>query len=164
MEEKTDIEQLVFNASNNSPNNSSILFTPKFHCELAGEGIEYAWGMMKRLYRKQPMKMKRSSRGFHKLVRDCSNSVSLRTARLFSAKARRYMVVYHHRRLELHNKNESGVVSDWSHNKTEMIHKIYRSHRDVNIIDGVFITRVMRDCIGIKDEGKLYHIVSENNA
>ena len=26
----------------------SILFTPKFHCELAGEGIEYSWGASKR--------------------------------------------------------------------------------------------------------------------
>ena len=58
------------------------------------------------------------------------------------------MVVYHHRRLEM----KKDKTSNWSHEKIEVIHKIYRSHRDVNIIDGVFITKVMRDCIGIKDE------------
>ena len=72
------------------------------------------------------------------------------------------MVVYHHRRLELKNAITKGVVSEWSHEKTEMIHKIYRSHRDVNIIDGVFIAKVMRDCIGIKDENKIYHTATHN--
>ena len=162
MEEKTDIEQMCIDINSKSTSQNSILFTPKFHCELAGEGIEYAWGMMKRLYRKQPMKVKRSSRGFHELVRTCSNSVSINSARLFSAKARRYMVVYHHRRLELKNAITKGVVSEWSHEKTEMIHTIYRSHCDVNIIDGVFIAKVMRDCIGIKDENKIYHTATHN--
>ena len=27
-----------------------IWFTPKYHCELAGEGIEYMWGYMKWSY------------------------------------------------------------------------------------------------------------------
>ena len=60
--------------------------------------------------------------------------------------------------------SEGGVVSDCSHTRTELIHKIYRSHRDVNIIDGVFISKVMRECIGIKDECKLYHIVQDNQS
>jgi hypothetical protein len=34
----------------------SILFTPKYHCELAGEDIEYCWGAMKRIFRKLPLK------------------------------------------------------------------------------------------------------------
>ena len=60
------------------------------------------------------------------------------------------MVVYHHRRIQL--KTEGGEASNWSHEKTEVMQKIYCSHRDVNIIDGIFIAQVMRECISIKDE------------
>ena len=28
----------------------SVIITPKFHAELAGEGIEYSWGVMKGVY------------------------------------------------------------------------------------------------------------------
>ena len=74
------------------------------------------------------------------------------------------MVVYHHRRLELKSETESGVVSDWSHQKTELIHKLYRSHGYGDIIDGVFISKVMRECNGIKDKSKIYHIVQHNQS
>jgi hypothetical protein len=33
--------------------------TPKCHCELAGEGIEYTWGCAKNHYRRQPLKHKK---------------------------------------------------------------------------------------------------------
>jgi hypothetical protein len=37
----------------------SILFTSKYHCELAGEAIqEYCWGAAKRIFRKLPVKKK----------------------------------------------------------------------------------------------------------
>ena len=74
------------------------------------------------------------------------------------------MVVYHHQRLEVKGESESGVVSDWSHEKTELIHKIYRRHQNVSIIDGVFISNIMREYIGIKDKGKIYHIVKHNQS
>ena len=45
--EITDLEHLCIEVSKDSLNKSYILFTPKFHCELAGEGIEYSWGASK---------------------------------------------------------------------------------------------------------------------
>ena len=42
--------------------------TPKCHCELAGEGIEYSWGCAKNLYRRQPLKMKRGKENFRATV------------------------------------------------------------------------------------------------
>jgi hypothetical protein len=30
----------------------SVIITPKFHAELAGEGIEYSWGVTKGVYRR----------------------------------------------------------------------------------------------------------------
>jgi hypothetical protein len=35
---------------------SKIDQTPKCHCKLAGEGIEYSWGCAKNFFRQQPLK------------------------------------------------------------------------------------------------------------
>ena len=36
--------------------------TPKCHCELAREGIEYSWGCAKNFFRQQPLKDKRKKK------------------------------------------------------------------------------------------------------
>jgi hypothetical protein len=45
--------------------------TPKCHCELAGKGIEYAWGCAKNHYRRQPLKDKKGKEKFRQTVRKC---------------------------------------------------------------------------------------------
>ena len=42
-QEKSDLEHLATELSQHDAT-INILFTPKYHCELAGEGIEYCWG------------------------------------------------------------------------------------------------------------------------
>jgi len=44
-----------------------IWFTPKYHCELAGEGIEYIWGYMKWIYRR----IKKEKKSTKKMFEDC---------------------------------------------------------------------------------------------
>jgi hypothetical protein len=49
----------------------SVIITPKFHTELAGEGIEYSWGISKGVYHRKPLHSKRAriqdvSKGMHK--------------------------------------------------------------------------------------------------
>ena len=39
-----------------------VAFTPKFHAEMAGEGIEYSWGFAKGVYRRKPLKAKKRER------------------------------------------------------------------------------------------------------
>ena len=48
-EEKLALEVRLQELSSKSHNNQRIdlLVYPKGHCELAGEGVEYAWGLMK---------------------------------------------------------------------------------------------------------------------
>ncbi len=123
----------------------SILFTPKYHCELAGEGIEYCWGAAKRLYRKLPLKKRRSWDSFRTSVLECLSQINVGMCRRFSAKARGYMLGYHHQALE----TEDGREEVKSFERNEKIHKIYRSHRDALSFDGEFISRVMRECITI---------------
>jgi hypothetical protein len=67
-----------------------ILVTPKFHCELAGEGIEYDWGLSKREYRSLPHESKKGKANFLESLKQSLMKVILVHRRKFSAKARRY--------------------------------------------------------------------------
>lgn len=75
------------------------LLTPKYHCELAGEGIEYAWGVAKARYRAASMEEKRSIPAFRDLVRRClsraDGGLPVRLIRKFSVKARAYICAYY---------------------------------------------------------------------
>lgn len=64
---------------------------PKFHCELAGEGLEYSWGASKRIYCRNPLGAKRSVVNFEKLVKKSLGKVTKSISCRFSAKARDYM-------------------------------------------------------------------------
>jgi len=83
--------------------------TPKCHCELAGEGIEYAWGCAKNLYRKQPLKTKRGKANFRATVQQCFSRevLTVERIRLFSQRARAYMLAYQ----MLHQEEEQQVLS-----------------------------------------------------
>ena len=91
-----------------------IVFTPKYHCELAGEGIEYCWGAAKKIYRKLPLKKKRSWESFRTSVLESLTKINVDMCRQFLAKARGYMLGYHHQALETeegHTK-KSRVLSE----------------------------------------------------
>jgi hypothetical protein len=97
--EKFDLEHLAAELSGRDTT-ISILFTPKFHCELAGEGIEYCWGAAKRMYRKLPLHQKTFWEFFRKSVPVCLSKVNIEMCRRFSGKARGYMLGYHQQALE----------------------------------------------------------------
>ena len=153
--EKTDLEHLVDKISGDKPCRFSIIFTPKFHCEIAGEGIEYSWGASKKWYRRRSYADKRSFANFLKLVKESMERVTMKMARRFSAKARRYMMVYHHQMKEIVLLEASGVILNdgekLSFCQNELLHKKYKSHRDASTMDGAFIERVMRECIGVEE-------------
>lgn len=72
-----------------------VLLTPKYHCELAGEGIlEYAWGLAKKTFRWIPHKDKKGKAEFHAGVETSLYSVTVQQIRKFSARCRRYMLTY----------------------------------------------------------------------
>ena len=110
--EKVDIECLCCELSINLHSKFDILFSPKYRCELAGEEVEYFWGAAKRLYRRLPIKLKRSVAGFQDIVRGYISTVTIAMCRKFSAKARGYMLAYSHKKL-------SVVDTLWSYEYTE---------------------------------------------
>jgi hypothetical protein len=71
--------------------------TPKCHCEIAGEGIEYSWGLAKNQYRKILLENKRGKEKFKQSVRECISRTLINRTRVqkFSKRARRYMQGYH---------------------------------------------------------------------
>ena len=71
--------------------------TPKCHCEIAGEGIEYNWGFSKLAYRRAPIRLKRNKASFYKLVQTCLDNkgvLNIIRVRQCSKKARQYMLLY----------------------------------------------------------------------
>jgi hypothetical protein len=73
----------------------TIEFTPKYHCEIAGEGIEYCWGFAKKLQRRLPLKDRRKVEGFIKSVKCCLKRVTCVRMRRFARRVRKYMLAYH---------------------------------------------------------------------
>ena len=75
----------------------SVIITPKFHAELAGEGIEYSWGVSKGVYRRKPLHSKRSKESFKMLVKECSSReiLTTKTVRKLSRRARAYICAYY---------------------------------------------------------------------
>jgi len=78
--------------------NSMIWFTPRYHCEIAGEGVEYMWGYCKRLFCRVPLAKRRKKADFENTVRNTVSSemVPPSLIRRFSRRARQYICVYHH--------------------------------------------------------------------
>ena len=81
--------------------------SPKFHPEIAGEGIEYSWGLAKNTYRSFPLKQKKTKEGFRKLVQCSLNPEVVMTksaVRKFARRQRRYILAY----LGLENAKEAN--------------------------------------------------------
>ena len=155
--QKHDIEELISKVSCAHRYNSNTLFTPEFHYELAGDGIEYSWGSIKRMYWRQPIQPKRVVANFEKLIAYFLYQVNVDMCQRFSSKARRFILTCQYKAMEKDfcDKVNDGDVkpkSGWLLDHNEKIHKLYQNHRNKNTIDGAFIKRVMREIIGIELE------------
>ena len=138
--------------------------TPKCHPELAGEGIEYAWGSAKIFYRRQPMEEKKSKEKFRSLVdrSTCRETIlSTQNIRRFSARARRYMIAY----LAIDKVMQAGLIegnSDEIPNQDEKLNmnvtydtiekcvKVFKCHRSALDFDTAFIKRIVDEMMKIK--------------
>jgi hypothetical protein len=88
-----------------------VNLTPKFHAELAGEGVEYSWAHAKAFYRRMPVSRKRGRENFKQLVKDCTCPINVLTKQRiekFASRARAYICTYHH--LEQQHQHASAPV------------------------------------------------------
>ena len=97
--------------------------SPKGHCELAGQGIEYDWGKMKQNFRR-----KNKLKNFHGLILDSMSraTLPLSTSRKFARKARAYRRAY--------RDGEPNSFAD-----VEKLMKRYKCHRNAATFDTAFI-------------------------
>ena len=74
----------------------SVDHSPVCHAELAGEGIEYVWGLAKNKYRQSSLSEKRKVESFKNLVRTClsRNWLTIERIRRCAMRARCYSCAY----------------------------------------------------------------------
>ena len=75
----------------------TVVTSPKYHPEIAGEAIEYCWGLSKNLYRQKDIKEKRNKDLYINLVRDVLSNTTVLTklfVRKFGKRMRRYIIAY----------------------------------------------------------------------
>ena len=76
---------------------AKLITTPKYHAEMAGEGIEYTWAHAKWKFWCEPLRKKKTKAQFLELVKLClsSKAISKSLVRKVSRKARMYMIAYY---------------------------------------------------------------------
>jgi len=115
--------------------------TPKFHAELAGEGIEYSWGYSKGLYRGKPFSRKKKKESFKELVRECTNAEALNPERVrkFSARARAYIMTYHYFANQTVNVDQDEDNVGMEFMDIEKMMKKFKTHRCAFDFDKGFV-------------------------
>ena len=123
--------------------------TPKCHCEMAGEGVEYSWGCAKNAYRAKPIGEKRGKETYRNAVRTCLSRdvISTERVRKFSQRARAYTCAYLALEAE---KQTSNTVEENKINeansipvKIEQMVKQFKTHRCALDFDAGFINSVI---------------------
>jgi hypothetical protein len=144
--EITALEDLARRLSSDT-STVKIKFTPKYHCEIAGEGIEYAWGLSKRYYRSLPLARKRGISNFRLSVRESVDAVSVHNVRKFGGRIRRYMLAYTHYDSRINtNNNQSHPTYLEIEN---FVKKTSKSHRSIADCEVGYITKVLRESLNL---------------
>jgi hypothetical protein len=145
-QEKSAMEALLHRISSDAFN-VSILVTPKYHCELAGEGIEYSWGLAKRHFRNLPLLDKKGRVNFIDSVRMCVEYVKVNHVRQFAAKTRRYMLTYGFCAqipgIEIKSGGETLPYSVIE----KHVKKEFKTHRSVENLESGYIAAIYRSSI-----------------
>ena len=119
--------------------------TPKCHPELAGEGIEYAWGCAKGMYRRLPLQDKRSKTKFVSSVQKCiaRNILTTTRCRKFARRAREYILAY--LAMDCQSTVDNTQIRSVTNKDIEMVVKMYKTHRSAADFDKGFIETVVSE-------------------
>ena len=128
--------------------------TPKCHAEMAGEGIEYVWALIKNAYRRILLSLKRGKDNFMNCVREClsKNLVTTERVRKFARRARRYTKGYHvlhqikkgavngHVSQQLQNDDHLAITT-----KIEQMVQNFKTHRCAMDFDHGFCKTIFKE-------------------
>jgi hypothetical protein len=127
-----------------------MLLTPKYHCELAGEGIEYSWGVAKRSFRMLPLARKRRRENFHASVRQCLGQLTVELARKLSARARRYMLTYRYYHMFPAASRTADTPGSLKYADIEKyVKKELKSHRNIGDQEHKFISKIHSEATAV---------------
>ena len=146
----------------------SVMLTPKFHAELAGEGVEYSWAHAKAYYRRMPIARKRGRESFKQLVRDVTCPVNVLTRERiekFASRARAYICTYHHLQqamaaaiaCELQDLNAPPRTTppmqrQLLYTEIERLMRAFKGHRCALDFDRGFVNSQLREARNRKDD------------
>ena len=132
------MEVLLSELSRKGELDIQLLTSPKYHCELAGEGVEYAWGLSKRFYRSIEIGKKRTKEDFQNIVRKSIEFVKQEHIERFAAKCRRYMMAYN-----AYDKKNDPLT----YKLIKRFVRISKTHRNIADQDKAFIEKAWKDAI-----------------
>jgi hypothetical protein len=118
-----------------------VLSTPKYHAELAGEGVEYIWALCKNWFKRQPLSVRKTRAQFKSLVEIAvsKEKITPKAVRGSARRARSYILAY----LFLDDgggKDASGIKQEFV--DIEHSAKTYRSHRGPGDQQSGFINKL----------------------
>ena len=134
----------------------TVDLTPKFHAELAGEGIEYNWAHAKSYYRRVPVSRKKGRENFKALVRECTSPAMVLTkgrVQKFAARARAYICTYFYleqiRQTVVLDPNVASLVipgqEELLYPEIQRLQKFFKTHRAVFDFDRGFVNAVLKE-------------------
>jgi hypothetical protein len=134
----------------------AVQLTPKFHAELAGEGVEYSWAHAKAYYRRVPVSRKRGRENFKLLVKECTCPETVLTKdriEKFASRARAYICTYHHLQQQSAstpcstNTDEPVPIvakQELLYNEIERLMKAFKGHRCALDFDRGFVNSELK--------------------
>ena len=119
--------------------------------EMAGEGIEYSWGISKNVYHKKPLDSKKAKISFKALVKECTSRDILTTAiiRKLSRWARSYICAYYtlHQQNLANNCENDNRPAALTLPLIERLMKAFKTHRAAVDFDAGFVNSVVSAAI-----------------
>ena len=145
-EEKSAMEDLFQKLSAKGPNKIELLPSPKYHPEIAGEGVEFAFGLLKKMYRSIPLVIKKGKENFEKAIEQSVRFITRIHMNKFAGKCRRYMLAY---------MNQAKLSSDSPPSLTlegiEKFQKSCKTHRNTADMDKGYITQIFVESCSVKN-------------
>ena len=119
-----------------------VVFTPKAHCELAGRGVEHAWGVSKVLFRKAnaTLSTEQRTKDLKVRVKQLLESIPIATIGKCARRAREYKLSY----LSLLNDKTDDIKDcPLRLKEIEKMRKDVKGKRDVSQQDTSVITNLV---------------------
>lgn len=123
---------------------TEVICTPKYHAEMAGEGVEYCWALAKNWYKRLPLKERKTREQFEAKVKEAFSLSVLSKEKVRGAarRQRSYILAYAHLHKEEAVDGAEGAAAAKEFVDIEKISKICRVHRAADDFDAAYIKQL----------------------